>query len=201
MRTCRKCGLTLAENAQYCMQCGTPTDQPVPLGQLGTSNFAQPALIGGAALGILSSLPLVNLANCICCMWVIGGGALASWLLIKQHPGGAGGATYGDGAFVGVLSGIVGAMIATLISLPFRLLAAESLRSQQETIEELLNEYPEVEGTIRELILRLLSPDFSFTTLLVNFLINLIVFSLFAMIGGIIMVAILKREPPPQAAE
>ena len=201
MKTCRKCGLTLAENARHCMQCGTPADQPVPLGQLGNSNFTQPALIGGAAIGILSSLPLVNLGNCICCMWVIGGGALASWLLTKQHPGGAGSVTYGDGAFVGVLSGIVGAMIATLISLPFRLLAAEGLRSQQEAFEELLNEFPEVEGPIRELILRLFSPEISFTTLLVNFFMNLIVFSLFAMIGGIIMVTILKKDTPPPAAE
>ena len=194
MRTCSQCGLTLAENARYCMQCGTSADQPVPLGQLGDSNFARPALIGGAAIGFLSSLPLINLGNCICCMWVIGGGALASWLLTKQHPGGAGGVTYGDGAFVGVLSGIVGAMIATVISLPSRL-------SQQEALEELLNDLPPVEGPIRELILRLLSPEISFTTFLVTFLMNLIVFSLFAMIGGIIMVAILKKDTPPTAAE
>ncbi len=201
MRTCRQCGVTLAQNARYCMQCGTPTDQPVPFEQLGNSNFARPALIGGAAIGILSSLPLVNLGNCICCMWVIGGGALASWLLTKQHPGGAGGVTYGDGAFVGVLSGIVGAMIATLISLPFRLLAAEGFRSQQEAFEELLGEFPELEGPIRELILRLLSPEISFTTLLVNFFMNLIVYSLFAMIGGIILVAILKKDTPPPSVE
>ena len=176
------------------MQCGTPTDQPFPLEQLGTSHFAQPALIGGVAIAVLSSLPFVNLGNCICCIWVIGGGALASWFLIKQHPGGVGGVTYGDGAFVGVLSGIVGAMIGTLISLPFRLMAADGLRSQQQAIEELLNEYPEMEGPIRELILRLVSPDISFATLLVNFFMNLVVFSLFAMIGGIILVAILKKD-------
>ena len=188
--------MTLAENARYCMQCGTPADQPSPLGQLGNSNFAQPALIGGAAIGVLSSLPIVNLGNCICCMWVIGGGALASWLLTKQHPRGAGGVNYGDGAFVGVLSGIVGAMIATLISLPFRL-----LRSQQEAFEELLNELPPLEGPLRELILRLFSPEISFTTFLVTLFMNLIVFSLFAMIGGIIMVAILRNDTPPPAAE
>ena len=189
--------MTLAGNARYCMQCGTPTEPPARLAQLGNSNFAQPALIGGAAIGVLSSLPFVNLGNCICCMWVIGGGALASWLLIKQHPGGTGGVTYGDGAFVGVLSGIVGAIIGTLISLPFRLLAADGLRSQQEAIEELLNEYPEMEGPIRELILRLLSPEISFTTVLVNLFMNLVVFSLFAMIGGIVMVAVLKKDGQP----
>ena len=33
-------------------------------------NKLQPALLGGAVLGVLSALPFINFANC-CCIWFI----------------------------------------------------------------------------------------------------------------------------------
>ena len=42
----------------------------------------QPALFGGLFIGVLSALPIINLGNCLCCMWVIGGGALDGLLVI-----------------------------------------------------------------------------------------------------------------------
>jgi len=38
----------------------------------------QPALLGGLAIGVLSALPVINLANC-CCAWILFGGGLALW--------------------------------------------------------------------------------------------------------------------------
>jgi hypothetical protein len=38
----------------------------------------QPALWGGVFIGVLSALPLVNLGNCCCCLWVLVGGGLAA---------------------------------------------------------------------------------------------------------------------------
>ncbi len=195
MKTCKQCSVTLADQAQYCMQCGTPVEPEVPV-QVGetATDFIQPALVGGAALGILSSLPMVNIGNCICCMWVVGGGALAAWMLTKQRPGGTTVVSYGDGAFVGVLSGLFGAIIATIVSLPLRLIAREALGSQRAEFEELLNEFPELTGFMRDLLLRLVSPEISFVTVLATFFVNLITFSLFAMIGGILFVAITGRK-------
>lgn len=190
MKTCKQCGVTLADQAQYCMQCGNPVEPEVPV-QVGdtATDFIQPALVGGAALGILSSLPIVNIGNFICCMWVVGGGALAAWMLTKQRPGGTTVVGYGDGAFVGVLSGLFGAIIATLFSIPLRLIAREALE-----FEELLNEFPELTGFMRDLLLHLVSPEISFVTVLATFFVNLITFSLFAMIGGILFVAITGRK-------
>ena len=102
--------------------------------------------------------------------------------------------SYGDGAFVGVLSGLFGAIIATIVSLPLRLIAREALGSQRAEFEELLNEFPELTGFMRDLLLRLVSPEISFVTVLATFFVNLITFSLFAMIGGILFVAITGRK-------
>ena len=41
------------------------------------SGYAQPALIGGVVMGVLSALPIVSGGNLCCCLWVVSGGAEA----------------------------------------------------------------------------------------------------------------------------
>jgi len=56
---------------------------------------------------VLSALPIVGAANACCCLWVVSGGLLAAYLLQqdRQQP-----ITAGDGAIVGLLAGISGAI-------------------------------------------------------------------------------------------
>ena len=181
------------------MQCGTPIEPPGPPEPMPVGDFIEPALLSGAILGALSSLPIVNLG---CCIWVLGGGALGAWLLRGRQPQGPNAVTYGDGAFVGVLSGAFGAVVATALSIPIRLLSAEALLNEMEAVEEML---VEIEGPFRELLLRLMSPELSLVTILATFFVNLIIFSLFAMVGGILLLAIMGRKsgapaPPPTPA-
>lgn len=72
----------------------------------------KPALLGGLIVGVLSVIPFVNYC---CCLWAIGGGALAGMLYIKGSPLQV---KTGDGAIVGSLAGLVGALIYLLIGLP-----------------------------------------------------------------------------------
>src|SRR5437867_3045116 len=106
MPECKHCGTSLPEGARFCHQCGlpmeappeaTPPQPPQPLPEL---DFVKPALAGGTFLGLASSLPIIAVGNCLCCMWVLGGGALATFLLNKQQPRRR--LTFGDGAFAGV---------------------------------------------------------------------------------------------------
>ena len=64
----------------------------------------QPALFGGLFIGVLSALPIINIGNC-CCLWVIGGGVLATYLMQQNHPYPISAA---DGALVGLLAGLIG---------------------------------------------------------------------------------------------
>lgn len=75
-------------------------------------NKLKPALIGGVIVGLLSAIPFVQYC---CCIWAIGGGALASFLYIKSSPVPV---RIGDGAMVGALAGLVGAVIYLIVSLP-----------------------------------------------------------------------------------
>jgi hypothetical protein len=65
------------------------------------------ALLGGLFIGILSALPIVNIANC-CCLWITGGGFIAA--LLTQQPGAPPLGTR-RGALAGLLAGVVGACV------------------------------------------------------------------------------------------
>ena len=197
---CNQCGADLPEEARFCLQCGSPVQRPdsedlttkppdAPPPEL---DFIRPALAGGTALAALSSIPVVNVGNCLCCMWVLGGGGLAAYMLSQQQPGRR--LTYGDGAFVGVLSGLFGAIVYTILSIPIKIITAPLLRSQQEQLEQMLRNMPELEEWMRDLLMRTLSAEVSIATVLFTFISNLIMYALFAMIGGIVMVAILQKR-------
>ena len=62
------------------------------------------AALGGLFIGVLSALPIVGAANCCCCLWIVSGGALASYLEVQQKnrtlTGGEGAAVYGDRGYI-----------------------------------------------------------------------------------------------------
>lgn len=67
-----------------------------------------PALLGGLFIGVLSSLPYIKGGNVCCCLWVISGGALGAWLMQQNTPRPV---TLGEGAVVGLFSGVVGTVV------------------------------------------------------------------------------------------
>lgn len=141
------------------------------------NNKVKPALIGGVALGVLSAIPLVNYC---CCIWAIGGGVLAGYLYIKES------ATLvptGDGAIVGALTGVVGALAYLVIGLPVAFMFGAA------QIEEQLR------GTGMQV-------PFSGTVLLiVGSLIAAVCLIVLATLGGLLAIPIFEKRkgdmPPP----
>jgi hypothetical protein len=194
---CRQCGANLPDEARFCLQCGTPVQQQ-PQRNVETSqaklDFVQPALAGGMFLGFLSSIPFVSVG---CCMWVLLGGGMAAVMLNRQRPAGV---TYGDGAFVGVLSGFFGAIVGTVIQMSFHVITSRFFESQQQQVEDLLRQIG-AEGPMREWALRVFSGEISAVTVFITFFSNLLTYALFAMIGGILGIALLKRRERSQKPE
>jgi hypothetical protein len=204
VRQCKQCGAELPENAKFCLQCGTPVEPESPEPSTPPSpqpepprapspelDFVQPAMTGGMLLGLLSSIPLINAGNCLCCMWVLLGGGVAAVMLTRQRPLNL--ITYGDGAFAGVLSGSFGAVIGTMVQMAVHALTSRFMESQQQQMEELLNRIG-MESPMRDWVMRVTSGEISTFTVVFTFVSNLIAFSLFAMIGGILAVAILRKR-------
>jgi hypothetical protein len=72
-----------------------------------------PALLGGLFVGVLSALPIVNVANC-CCLWIFTGGILAAYVLQQNESEPIGSAR---GAGVGLMAGVIGAGMWLVVSL------------------------------------------------------------------------------------
>jgi hypothetical protein len=190
MSQCKQCGATLPENSPYCLQCGTENsgrgnNPALPTKEL---EFLKPAITGGVVLGVLSALPFISAVNCICCLWVLGGGGLTTWLLNKQRPGEL---KYGDGAIGGVISGLIGAIVTTALSIPLQM-----LMFTQQTVDDMQEQFSQMDmpPAVRDAILQFFTPGFNLNRVLLGLVFNVILFGLFAMIGGIITVAILNRK-------
>jgi hypothetical protein len=152
------------------------------------SNRLQPALWGGLFIGVLSALPLVNAGNCCCCLWVLMGGALAAYLRQQNNPSQIDAA---EGAIVGLMAGVVGGIVYSLLSIPLQMMAGPM---QQEWMNEILSSNPNVTPEMREMFERLTA---SSGLHLIGMIISIVVNSIFGMLGGLIGVAIFKRNLPP----
>ena len=68
----------------------------------------QPVVFGGLFIGVLSALPVVELGNCVCCLWIVGGGMLTAYLLQRDR---AEPLQLGEGAVGGLMAGLAGAVV------------------------------------------------------------------------------------------
>ena len=148
----------------------------------------QPALWGGLFIGVLSALPLVNIGNCCCCLWVLVGGALAVYLRQQNTPFQLDAA---EGAIMGLMAGLFGAVIGSIVAIPFQMMSGPM---QQQMMERILSDNPEITPEMRAWIER-----FSVTSGLwiVSLLVSLVVYAVFGLLGGLLGVAIFKRNLPP----
>lgn len=152
----------------------------------------RPVLLAGLALGVLSALPVVNLLNACCCLWVIGGGALAAYLLQQDTPGPI---DVGDGALVGLLAGLVGGFVATLVSIPIKLMLGPFMADMMRATMERMGAMP---PEMRDMFLRM-----SGSAIGIGVIISLIswifIGAIFGTIGGILGATIFRKKTPPAA--
>jgi hypothetical protein len=151
---------------------------------MNTRSFILAGLISGVVIGLLGNLPLLNLINCILCLWVWLGGIFAVWLYRRYEPNQA--VTAGQGAGLGAVSGLVGAVVGSVV---FALTSAISM-PMMNTIAQVL----QIEGT--ESLNTGGFPVMLMTTG-VFFCINLVLYPLFGAVGGLIAGSIWKTAKAP----
>jgi len=159
------------------------------------NNKLKPALIGGVLLGLLSAIPVVNLVNICCCLWALIGGLLASYLYIKNSPVPA---SAGDGAILGALAGLVGAVIVVIIGIPISIIAGGITRELLIRLIENLN--PGQAEAIRTQM----EAGSTIPGAILNGIILAVLLVIFSTIGGLLGVPIFEKRkgpippPPPQ---
>jgi hypothetical protein len=151
-----------------------------------------PALIGGGLAGLLTAIPFVN---CLCCIWIIGGGMLAAYLLSKNSPSAL---STGDGAIVGIFAGLVAAVVDTIVSIPFDALFS-NVAAMDEVMQMISGYLEEMPVLVSQLLEKMMSGEFYLPLVLLGLVINAVIFSAFCALGGIIGVSLFKKKDiPPQ---
>jgi hypothetical protein len=148
----------------------------------------QPAFWGGLFIGVLSALPFVSALNACCCLWVIAGGVLTAYLLQDRSslPIKA-----GDGAVAGLLAGAIGAVVAAFLGAILSLMMAggaeslDQLAGRGDIPPEIARVFEQLKDLPR--IVWIVGP----------FIVYLLLFPIFAMLGGLLGVAIFKKSVPP----
>ncbi|HZI81372.1 MAG TPA: hypothetical protein VFD69_17750 [Vicinamibacterales bacterium] len=148
------------------------------------------ASLGGLFIGVLSALPIVGAANCCCCLWVVSGGALAAYLQVQQENRTL---TGGEGAAVGALAGVIGAFVW----LPLVVMIAVVMGPlQQAFLEELARNARDISPEARE-ILESIGGSRNPASYVVLFILQLVMGTLFAALGGVLSATYFKKEVPP----
>jgi len=157
------------------------------------SGRLQPALLGGAFIGVMSALPFVSIGNCCCCLWVLSGGALAVYLR-KQNS--IGPVTAAEGALVGLLAGVIGGVIGTVLNIPIQMFMGPMQAEWMSRIASAGNE--DLPPEIREMMEKLAAGGaLGAASIFMSFM-TIIMSTIFGMLGGLLGVAIFKGNTPPQ---
>jgi hypothetical protein len=157
--------------------------------------MTQPAVVGGLVMGVLSALPIVSAGNICCCLWVVSGGVVAAYLLQQNRfvP-----ITPADGAVVGLLAGLIGAVVQFVISIPIGILVAPMERAivqrmvdaagnMPPAMREMFQNYLEERGQgIAAVVFRQL----------VELSLMLVAGAIFSTLGGLLGAAIFRKPLP-----
>lgn len=148
----------------------------------------QPALFGGLFIGVLSALPFINAANCCCCLWVVAGGVLAAYLRQQGSPYAI---PASEGALVGLMAGFVGGIVFIIVSIPMQALTGPM---QARFIEGMMSANPDIPPELRDMMERASTGN---ALRAASFVFTIIVDVIFGMLGGLLGVAMFKKNAPP----
>ena len=96
-------------------------------------------------MGVLSALPIVSVGNGCCCLWVVSGGAIAAYL-VQQNQ--AAPIEPGDGALVGLLAGLTGALVQLLVAIPIDIMLAPFEQAMMRRVLDMGSLPPEIRDAL-----------------------------------------------------
>ena len=151
----------------------------------------KPAVMGALVIGVLSGLPVVGLGNCCCCAWIVSGGLVAAYLFQSNTPEPI---TLGDGALIGLLAGLLGAVVNLVVSVPMNLLVGPY---QQRLLRQIAESQPDIPDNVRQIVDNVGGTGVTILGALMAFVMMLVLGAIFASLGGLLGAFFFKKKPAP----
>lgn len=151
-----------------------------------------PALIGGGIMAVLSTVPFISLGNCLCCLWILTGGAAAAYFYNANLPAGRT-ITGADGAVTGLLAGIFGALFGSILGYLFMSVGDSDFLNNilENAVKSRGDLGPEVDELMSSLRDRgNLSPAY----MLIGLFFSLVLNTVFGTLGGLIGASLFKKK-------
>jgi hypothetical protein len=149
-------------------------------------------LVGALVMGVLSALPIISVGNVCCCLWVLGGGVAAAYAL---QQGQVDPVTPADGAFVGFLAGLGGAVVYLVIALPVDIFIGPMEREMMRRMVENMGGGAEGFRNYADRADLMAAP----VRAGLGFLMMLFLGAIFSTIGGLLGALMFKKAPVPAA--
>ena len=218
---CYKCQASIDETLPFCPHCGAPqirvdvpeedasTSPSAPTPDVYPSSWPPPAppyqsstvqwnfaakgaVLSGLISAVLSGIPIVGFG---CCLWLLGGGALAVWLYQRRVPGTV--VTPGVGMRIGALSGVFGFLATTVL---WVILFAKNSRELRTVFAEQMeksiaqNPDPRAQDMARQFVSYLNTPEGLATFFVLGLVIMAVVYVVFSAAGGALGASMFARR-------
>jgi len=145
-------------------------------------------------MGVLSALPLIAAGNLCCCLWVISGGVVAAYLLQQDSPTPI---TNSDGAIVGLLAGLIGAIVCWVISIPINIIFGPI---ERRMVGSLLQNAENMPPGWRDMMARSQGGAFRAARLVFLLFLWLFAGAIFSTIGGLLGATFFRKPLPPASS-
>ncbi|NOY58804.1 MAG: hypothetical protein GXO75_07705 [Calditrichaeota bacterium] len=142
-----------------------------------------PSIWGGLLIGFISGVPFLAWLNCSCCIGVMAGGILAAYLYRNDlDPGQP--MEMSDGAALGLLSGIFGAVIGAILNTFWGSMSVNFIYKMSQNINS-----PQLNNWLNQINPIMLERGL----FIFKFLSDFVIFCIFGLIGGLIGVSIFGK--------
>ena len=145
-------------------------------------------------MGVLSALPLIAAGNACCCLWVVSGGVIAAYLFQQNQSKPI---TPADGALIGLLAGLAGALVQFLVKIPIDLLVAPMEQAMVQRLLDMGTLPPEMHDMLAQYGR---SNGMSGVVFIISHIVSLMfwlfVGGIFSTLGGMVGALLYKKQTP-----
>jgi hypothetical protein len=219
---CHRCGTSLSASDLFCPSCGAPQVKfdpqpesesgyaspspirpPLPAQGVSWKDAVKAALIVAVPGGILSAISVLSWG---CCLWVVGGAALAIGLYQKWAPGFQLDAR--SGLRIGALAGLVAAYTSVAATAIWRVFSRFVLHqgadidrayeaAMQQVSASAAQSNPEAQAQLKTILHLLMSPDGKAGLILWSSVLSAFGIVLFSALGGVLGVRLFAARKRP----